>query len=205
MCHDTPVNQKAIKKKKKVVRKDQKVPEGGLLSHPLRTGHPRPGQSVFTAQGLYVGMRRRGQRKGWRMRDFHTLDAVKKQTPPVLCLFESTLPAYSLNNLGHLILIWIKFKSRAQSTQSTCQKKPPLCISTHTCGRTGWARIAERRAPSWANSSISVPLRLLPNPAPYLCIHTTPKDTWQLKHESHCWEHAVKNESYLVWNSWSHL
>lgn len=102
-------------------------------------GRPRlERQSVFTAQSLYVDTRRRGQRKGWRMRHFHTPNAVKKQAPSVLRSFESTLPAYSLNNLGHLILIWIKFKSRAQSTQTTCQKKPPLCIPAHTCGRMGW-------------------------------------------------------------------
>lgn len=39
------LTKKSLKKKKKnVVRKDQKVPEGGLLSHPLSTGHPRLGQ-----------------------------------------------------------------------------------------------------------------------------------------------------------------
>lgn len=145
------------------------------------------------------------------MRYFHTPTTVWKQTPSVLCLFKSTLPAYSLNNLGHLILIWIKFKLKAQSTQSACQKKLPLCIPmhiTHVGKRDGWGT-AEHCIPYWANSSILVPLRLLPpsNPLPYLCIHITPKHTWQLKHESHSWEQRDEkwNESYLVWNSWSHL
>lgn len=151
-----------------------------------------------------------GQRKGWGMRSAHS--TVWKQTPSALCLFKSTLPAYSLNNLGHLILIWIKFKLKAQSTQSACQKKPPLCILVHTCGKMGWVRIAEHCIPYWANSSILVPLVLLPlpptsNSLPYLCIHITPEDTWQLKHDSHSWEQCYEkwNESYLVWKSWSHL
>lgn len=108
-----------------------------------------------------------GQRKGWGMRSAHS--TVWKQTPSALCLFKSTLPAYSLNNLGHLILIWIKFKLKAQSTQSACQKKPPLCILVHTCGKMGWVRIAEHCIPYWANSSILVPLVLLP-PPPHLTL-----------------------------------
>lgn len=109
-----------------------------------------------------------GQRKGWGMRSTHS--TVWKQTPSALCLFKSTLPAYSLNNLGHLILIWIKFKLKAQSTQSACQKKPPLCILVHTCGKMGWVRIAEHCIPYWANSSILVPLVLLPLPPPHLTL-----------------------------------
>lgn len=150
-----------------------------------------------------------GQRKGWGMRSTHS--TVWKQTPSALCLFKSTLPAYSLNNLGHLILIWIKFKLKAQSTQSACQKKPPLCILVHTCGKwDGWglqsiAYLTEQTAASWC--------RLYSSPAPtsnslpYLCIHITPEDTWQLKHDSHSWEQCYEkwNESYLVWKSWSHL
>lgn len=200
------LTKKPLKKKK-----DQKVPEGGLLSHPLRTGRPRLGPrdrvSVHSTRSLCgreatrteEGMKDEIFPHTQRCEETGTISAMPVWVNTAGVFFEQSGPFDS-----HLNKIQIE---GAEHTNHLPEKATVVSIPVHTRGRMGWVRIAERRAPSWANSSISVPLRLLPDPTLFHIYAFTPlPKTHDNSNRTLTLENiAVKNESYLVWNSWSHL